>query len=298
MMTSAGVLVAALLAAAPAVPECAATRDPALALPVPQAPDFVIADAAVRTRWALALPGCLGDPDPAMRDGLAYAALSRWMRGGLLAPTTLAELRAGLLAELAVEDPAGFRAPFAALVLAEVARTDRVAPWMDAADRRDLLAAAVRYFRGIADYRGFRDGEGWRHGIAHGADWLMQLALNPAVEADGLVVILDALATQVAPDRTVHYVHGESERMARAAHLAIRRGLLPEASAAAWIASLADPAPLPSWASAYDSERGLARRHNVWVFLVALARMESGAEGGSDAVADAIAAALARVEGA
>jgi hypothetical protein len=219
------------------------------------------------------------------------------MRGGLLEPATLAELRAGLLDELDATDPAGFRAPFAAIVLAEVARTDRVAPWMDAAERRDLLDAALRHFRGISDYRGFRDGEGWRHGVAHGADWLMQLALNPALDAEDHIAILDALATQVAPDRTMHYVHGESARMARAAHVVMQRGLVSDDASAAWIAALADPAPLPSWGAALGSERGLARRHNIWAFLVALARLEADAAGGSDAVSAAIAAALARVEG-
>jgi hypothetical protein len=293
----ANILLASLLAASPVVPTCATARDPALKPPVPQAPDFEVGDVRVRERWARALVACLGDPDPTVRDGLAYSALSRWMRGALLEPTTLADLRADLLVELAAEDRRGFRAPFAALVLAEVARTDRVSPWMDASGRRELLDAAVVHFRGVSDFRGFRDGEGWRHGIAHGADWLMQLALNPAVDAAGLATILDALATQVAPDATMHYVHGESARMARAAHVAFRRGALTDDELRAWIAGLAEPAPLPTWSAAFESERGLARRHNVTSFLVALARLESGAAGGSAEIARAIEAALARVDG-
>ena len=36
--------------------------------------------------------------------------------------------------------------------------------------------------KSMLDYRGFVPGAGWRRAVAHGADLLMQLALNPAVE--------------------------------------------------------------------------------------------------------------------
>jgi hypothetical protein len=49
----------------------------------------------------------------------------------------------------------------------------------------------------VSDYRGFDDKEGWRHGVAHGSDWLMQLALNPALDRGQLDQMLAAIATQV-----------------------------------------------------------------------------------------------------
>ena len=69
----------------------------------------------------------LADPDPTLRDGVAYSALSQMMRSQLIAADTVATLKEELLAMLdAEDDAAGFAQPFAALVLAEVARTDRV----------------------------------------------------------------------------------------------------------------------------------------------------------------------------
>jgi hypothetical protein len=226
---------------------------------------------APRQALALGLAGCLGDPDPALRDGIAYEALATWLRAeGALAPATRQALLERLTAQLSADDAAGFEAPFAALVLSEVARTDRVSPWMTPAQRQALVDAAASYVEGIRDYRGFTDGEGWRHGVAHGADLLMQLALNPALDKPQLTRLMAASRSQVAPPGAPPYVHGESERLARPVMFALQRGLHDEAEWSAWIDALVDPAPMAGWNEAYASEAGLARRHNLRGFLLAL----------------------------
>lgn len=231
---------------------------------------FAGVDADERQRLALALPDCLGAPDPALRDGIAYEALSTWMRGQQLQDSTLAQLRDRLLPMLSAEDPDGFRRPFAALVLSELVRTDRVRPWMDPADRARIVAATADYLMGVRDHRGFVDGEGWRHGVAHAADIVLQLALNPALDATQLDRLRDAVATQVAPDDGHAYVHGESLRLARPIVFIAKRGTHDRAEWERWLQSVAAPAPLPDWNAAFGSEAGLARRHNVLAFLSAL----------------------------
>ena len=237
-----------------------------------KAAGFAVADAGERQRLALALAACLGHPDPALRDGLAYEALATWLRADALAPATRATLRDRLLAWLAPEaaDEGGFRAPFAALVLSEVARTDRVSPWMAPAEREALVDAAAGYVSGLRDYRGFVDGEGWRHGLAHGADLLMQLALNPALDRAQLDRLLAAVAAQVAPPGAPAHVHGEAERLVRPVLFVLQRGLHDQAAWSAWLQGCTSPAPMPAWSAAYASEAGLARRHNVRLFLLAL----------------------------
>lgn len=71
---------------------------------------FAIADASRRQSLALALTACLGDPNPVLRDGIAFGALSAWMRAGLLDRMTLGELRNRLMPMLANPDAQGFRA--------------------------------------------------------------------------------------------------------------------------------------------------------------------------------------------
>jgi hypothetical protein len=237
-----------------------------------QAKRFLVEDAPARQAMAAGLLDCLADPNPALRDGIAFEALSTWLRGDLLD----AETRRGLLHALsaalepAQADAAGFRQPFSALVLAEVARTDRIAPWLAPDERAALVEAAARYVSAIRDHRGFIDGEGWRHGVAHGADLLMQLALNPALDKAQLDRILAAVAAQVAPDDGHAYIHGESERLARPVLFVAARGLHSPAEWNAWFTRLAEPAPLATWSEAFASEAGLAQRHNLAGFLRAV----------------------------
>ena len=59
--------------------------------------EFAVPDGDERQRLAAALLDCLGDPDPALRDGIAYEALSTWMRNQQLSDATLAALLDRLL---------------------------------------------------------------------------------------------------------------------------------------------------------------------------------------------------------
>ena len=77
---------------------------------------FKMPEAFQRHELALALTGCLGDPKPDVRDGIAFEALSAWMRGGQLDLATLQALRVDLLKRLVRPDVEGFSSAFAALV--------------------------------------------------------------------------------------------------------------------------------------------------------------------------------------
>ena len=230
---------------------------------------FAITDAPTLRSLALALPACLGDPNPALRDGIAFEALSTWMRGGAIDVATLTELREHLLRMLDAPDAEGFRRPFAALVLSEVARTDRLKPWMSDQDRERVVTAAAGFLSGVKDYRGFSNSEGWRHGVAHGADLILQLALNSKIARPQLDRLLTAIASQIAPTST-GYHSGEPDRLARPVLFIAQRDLHSEAEWESWFAGVLAPAPLPSWDSAFSSEAGIAKRHNTRAFLLSV----------------------------
>jgi hypothetical protein len=231
---------------------------------------FALADAGERTRLAKGLLDCLASPDPALRDGIAFEAWSAWLRGDHLDEAARRAALQRLQAAIAPGrgDPAGFAQPFAALVLSEIARTDRKQPWLSPAERASLVEAAARYVESVRDYRGFIAGEGWRHGVAHGADLLMQLALNPALDKAQLDRILAAVATQVAPAGQA-YVFGEPERLARPVLWAAARGLHTEVEWTAWLAKVA-AAPAGGWESVFNDAVGLQRRHDVRAFLLGM----------------------------
>lgn len=247
-----------------------------------RAAKFELVDPAARSALANALTACLADPRPQLRDGVAFEALSAWMRAGALPTAQLESLRVELQGRLSADDPNGFGRPFAALVLSEIARVDRLKPFLEPASRVGLLRAAVAYEAGIRDHRGFDAAQGWRHGVAHGADLLLQLALNPALGREALDAIVGAVGTQVAPAGEHFYVYGESERLARPVYYAAQRGLHDSAWWSAWLATLASPAPLPTWGEAFKTQAGLARKHNTQAFVQVLYVMVR--EGGNEAL--------------
>ncbi len=231
-----------------------------------KAAEFEIADAGERSALAVAITACLASGDPAMRDGIAYAALTQMLRGDQLDDGTKRALLADLTAKLSAPDAHGVGQSFAALALAEVARADRIKAYLTEEERVKLLVDAQHWFINISDYRGFSDEEGWRHAVAHGADLLMQLVLNPLVDAEGLRLIVSAVGVQVAPSGHA-YVHGESERLARPILFAASRGAMNETEWTAWLAEISTPKDADA---VYASEAGLNWRHNTQTFLQAL----------------------------
>jgi hypothetical protein len=233
---------------------------------------FEIADVTRRQALAEALLPCLADPDPVLRDGVAFEAYSTWMRADLLDRDTRIRLLERLIPMLAAKpaDPAGFRQPFAVLVLSEVARTDRLAAWMTTGQRAQLIDAGVLYLTSLRDYRAFDPREGWRHGVAHSADLVTQLVLNSAVDRANVDRLLAAVASQVTPAGEHFYIHEESERLARAVLYAAQRGLHGADEWQQWLSKVASPAPFPEWGETYQSRAGLAKRHNLHAFLFAL----------------------------
>jgi hypothetical protein len=260
---------------------------------------FAIEDDALRDQVAIGLLACTGDPDPAIRDGVVYEGLAAWLRGRQLSGDAVMTLRSALVDQLqTADDPEGFRKPFAALVLSEVARSDRVEPLFTSGQREELVTAAAVYLRGVSDYRGFSESEGWRHGVAHGADLVLQLVLNPNIDAAQTLRLLEAVATQVAPPGEVFYIYGEPNRLSRAVFHAQRRGDLSPADWAEWLMGIVDPGPLGSWNDAWATQAGLARRHNTLAFLQALYLSASSAgDPQSHALATQVMEALARVSG-
>lgn len=255
---------------------------------------FAMPDAGERRALALGLADCLGDPDPALRDGIAYEALAHWLRAGGLDADATRALRDRLYALIDGGEGEGFARPFAALVLSEVARSDRIAPWMTPVERESMVGKAAAYVETVEDYRGFDDAEGWRHGVAHGADWLLQLALNPALERMQLDRILAAVAAQAVPERAHAYVFNEPGRLARPVLYIAKRDLHSEADWQAWFASL--PPRLGDPELAYADSAWLARRHDLMAFFLSLyLEADQSEEAPIRALKPAIVAALKQV---
>jgi hypothetical protein len=270
-----GVLcVSACLCSPPAHARCALGSEDPQALAHWKAGGFATSDPIERASRAAALVDCLGDADPVLRDGIAFEALSTWMRGRQLDPATLRALLPRLLAQLDGDGDDGFRKPFSALVLSEVARTDRVQAWMTADERARMVDSAAAYLGSVRDYRGYVDGEGWRHGVAHGADWVLQLVLNKALQPAQVMALLSAVGMQVAPAGGHAYAFGEPGRLARPVAYAVARGDLEPSAIEAWLAGMV--ASLGARPAGNLQASWWIRRANLEDFLHALAYQLDG----------------------
>ncbi|MTW12873.1 DUF2785 domain-containing protein [Pseudoduganella eburnea] len=240
---------------------------PAAALRDAKAAKWQVADGVQRQELALRAVACLSSPDPVERDELAFEALQAWMRGDQLDTATVQTLRIRLSAQLAAPDPLGFARPFAALVLADVARVDRMKPYLTPEQRTQLVGAAAGYLQSVRDYRGFDEKQGWRHGVAHAADVMLQLSLNPALGRAEHERMLAAIASQVAPEGEHFYHYGEGDRLMAPVFYLSRAKTMQCSDWDRWFASLAAPPRPVSTAAPVARQAALARIHNLKGFL-------------------------------
>ncbi len=233
--------------------------------------DFMPMESVSDNSLSLLLAECLGDPDPVLRDGIAYEGLAALLRQGRVSNAGIRRLFdkcAGFLREK--NDASGFLHPFAALCIAEVARTDRIKPHFSDEEHVNITTLATYYLKSITDYRGFDEIEGWRHGVAHSADVLMQLSLNDNISVHLHRQMLTAIATQVSPIEHF-YSYGEPARLARPVLFIAMQGTITEDEWTKWFADISKPGPvLGSWNDVFSSQAGLAKRHNLTAFLSAL----------------------------
>lgn len=228
-----------------------------------------VPDDARRAALAIGLLDCLAHPDPALRDEIGFEALQSWMRADKLTSASMQTIRTTLLARLKGQDAVGFSQPFAALVLAEVARAERRKPVLSQGERSAFVREAAAWLAGVRDYRGYIEEDGWRHGVAHGADLMLQLSLHPALDKADHEAILAAIAVQVLPASPYFphfYQFGEGERLAAPVLQLARRDTLSASDWETWFARLS------AAAGRKDSVNmaSLAQRHNLKAFLLPL----------------------------
>lgn len=218
---------------------------------------------------AQALLNCVGHPNSTIRDGLVFETVTHVLRSNLVTIKEVKDLKTNLLNALNSPDSEGFGQPFAALLLSEIARVDRIFNFLTEDERSEFVGQAATYVINVNDYRGYSDEDGWRHGIAHGADWLMQLALNPNITSTDKALIRDAVASQLMPHQH-SYIFGEPERLSRPILFLAASQSYSVEEWSDWLKTISDPSPLDNWGEAFTSENHLARLHNIKAFINAI----------------------------
>ena len=215
---------------------------------------------------------CLADADPAIRDEVAYMGFTRWLRSDQISAPARQTLFNQLLDDLNTQtnDAENVYLPFAALVLSEVVRVDRISPYLNDSQRHDVVKTVKQYLDTNSDWRGYSDSTGWRHAVAHSADVLLQLTLNPATTSAQIIEISQIVAQHINPTNTHFYHFDEPHRLMRPIVYAMLREDVEQSHWLKWLEQVSAPSPLINWGEAFKSESGLAKRHNTKAFLHAL----------------------------
>ena len=190
------------------------------------------------------LLGYLGSTDPLLRDEFGYGILTTWIvRDGHYDAATLREMRDRLLANLKVGlgergSDSVFLRSFSALMLAVIIYRDNAEPFLDEAEIRAVLNAALEYLVSEQDVRGYVGSQGWAHSVAHTADLLKFLARNEKTGTEDHQRILDAVAVKLTTPYNYIYDHDEDERLALAVWDVCKRDRLDADSLKEWVGRL------------------------------------------------------------
>lgn len=195
--------------------------------------------------WALTeeLLGYLGDPDPELRDGVAYTVIAVWTIRGTLNTDQLRAITQKLLPNLK-EGLGEFRGDkvllrsFSVLALSLMAYGDYKTPYVTRDEYIGLVEALCTYLKAEIDLRGHDALVGWIHTTAHTADWIKFLARSSQAAHETQRALLMVIADKLLIPTAHVYIHNEDERMAIATLDLLKREFLTPDDLSAFVERL------------------------------------------------------------
>jgi hypothetical protein len=208
--------------------------------------DFALPEGHSVQELTPALIELLGSPDPELRDEVAYMALVTWVtKLQLYSPDELRSLantlRDGLYDQL-IENPANsvLRRSFSALGLSILAYHDLTASFWSEDEVHALVGTACDYLLAEQDVRGYLNGIGWLHAVAHTADLFKFLARNPKSDDGDHLRMLNAMADRLMKPLAYVYIHDEDERLTQAVADILKRRTLSDIVISGWLERIRD----------------------------------------------------------
>ncbi|WP_222851630.1 DUF2785 domain-containing protein [Phytoactinopolyspora mesophila] len=189
------------------------------------------------------LAAMLGEPDPHVRDDIAYSVLHTWISEGVydhllsgLGDGLAYGLRQGLGER---ETNSVLRRSYSAITLAGVVARDNLIHTLPPAVVLTWADYAVAWILAEKDLRGWVPELGWVHAITHGADLLATLTASRHLGTDELAVLLDVVAERLLTQTDQRFSGHETERLAYATMSLLHRNLVPTDVLETWLERLA-----------------------------------------------------------
>ena len=119
-----------------------------------------------------------------------------------------------------------FTRSFSVLVIALLLEKDRETRFLQDKQVNDTINACFRYLRDEKDTRGFVEGKGWAHSMAHGADALTEAVKHPVFRMESMAECLDVL--EACLFKEADYVDDEDERLLFVIEALLNKGMKEE----------------------------------------------------------------------
>lgn len=185
----------------------------------------------------------IGSPDPELRDKLIYSILSNWIMKEVFTHQELREILRLTLDDKHLfyligenEGDSVFTRSFSVLLIPPILFIHRKHNILSKTELQDIFNKVLQYAREEKDLRGYIEGKGWAHSVAHTADALDELALCKEIERDGLLALLDVIKSKISEDLYA-FTHEEDERLVTAVVNIIKRTEIKESEISNWIES-------------------------------------------------------------
>jgi len=194
----------------------------------------------------------IGHTDPELRDALIYSTFGEWGDRGDIPPSQMKRVLDVCLSNTNLFYGIGetgtdsvFTRTFSSLMIPVAVYVHEENPFLTAEELHHVKDTVSSYISLEKDFRGYVDGKGWAHSVAHIADALGSLAYASDSATDvkgdylgreGLLEILADIKTLVS-NKTCVYLAEEDERLANALMKIIECDVLTERDIITWLKS-------------------------------------------------------------
>ncbi|MBU5482695.1 DUF2785 domain-containing protein [Clostridium sp. MSJ-11] len=189
---------------------------------------------------ALEMLNYVGDNDSELRDELIYSIMSNWVVNDIFNAEELYKILTISLDErhlfynIGSIDDSVFTRSFSMLIVAVVLYAHRKNGFLTKEDLDGVKDKLIYYMKEEKDLRGYIDGKGWAHSVAHGADALDEMVQCTEIGREGLIEILNIIHEKVVVNYYV-YINDKDERMITAVMNALERKILTDCEIISWI---------------------------------------------------------------
>lgn len=186
----------------------------------------------------------IGSTDPQLRDKLIYTSFYYLIKQDYLNEQQMTYLIKSCLDEnhlfLSIgsqNDDTVFTRTFSSLVVALILGKDRENQFLPKEFTIQAIKSSMIYLQKEADTRGYVEGKGWAHSIAHGADLLDEAIKHPLFEMNLISDCLDTISSCLFKESV--YTDEEDERLIYAIEALFEKGM-DESILEKWVISLSD----------------------------------------------------------